>query len=446
MNKSVLFNIVVGVAATAFVACSNESADVPVDKVFADSLSARNAVAELYQTGAPSLYAQADDKNGPFLAFEAYRTGMFANEEGAAADYKKCLMITDSLCRLAVEKASLLIREIEHSDAIEPSVRSQMAGEVRFLRAFNSFYIAHTDTNNVRKNFLSAEEDLKAAIEMLPERCYGENDFHATANSARMLLADIYLTMSGNQLYAKRYAEAASLVRTIVGSGTNSLAKNEDMAEKSAYNKLRTDARNPEYLFEFIGRKDVSLSSYSLPSRAKTWSNTGVVSPSNAYEPTKSFLRLYDKGDLRTCDRQFFHTFYKYNRGNKTVVELFEPASWFWYQVGDSIGQHVSIYRYAEALLVCAEAVAMSEGVTDEAVAWLLDVRCRANADLNRPEEERRLKAMSRDAFVEEVWIERYRELPFEMKIWQDVRRTGKLPSALDNDGGVVFRNYNPTK
>ena len=148
MNKSVLFDIVVGVAATAFVACSNESAEVPVDKVFADSLSARNAVAELYQTGAPSLYAQADDKNGPFLAFEAYRTGMFANEEGAAVDYKKCLMVTDSLCRLAVEKASLLIREIEHSDAIEPSVRSQMTGEVRFLRAFNSFYIAQTDTIN----------------------------------------------------------------------------------------------------------------------------------------------------------------------------------------------------------------------------------------------------------------------------------------------------------
>lgn len=445
MNKSILFDIAIGVAATAFVACSNESADVPVDKVFADSLSARNAVAELYQTGAPSLYAQADEKNGPFLAFGAYRTGMFANEEGTAVDYDKCLMITDSLCRLAVEKASLLISEIEHSDAIEPSVRSQMTGEVRFLRAFNSFYIAQTDTINGRKNFLSAEEDLKAAIDMLPETCYGDNDFHATANSARMLLADIYLTMSGKQLDAKRYAEAASLVRKIVGSGTNALAENDDMAEKSAYNKLRTDACNPEYLFEFIGRKGVSLSSYSLPSRAKTWNNVGVSSPSNAYEPTKSFFKLYDKGDLRTCDRQFFHTFYKYNRGNKTVVELFEPASWFWYQVGDSIGQHVSIYRYAEALLVGAEAVAMSEGVTDEAVAWLLDVRCRANADLNRPEEERRLKAMSREAFVEEVWVERYRELPFEMKIWQDVRRTGKLPSALDNDGGVVFKNYNPT-
>ena len=47
---------------------------------------------------------------------------------------------------------------------------------------------------------------------------------------------------------------------------------------------------------------------------------------------------------------------------------------------------------------------------------------------------------MSVDEFVEEVWTERYRELPFQTKVWHDMQRTRKYPeTSAANPGEVTY-------
>ena len=110
-------------------------------------------------------------------------------------------------------------------------------------------------------------------------------------------------------------------------------------------------------------------------------------------------------------------------------MALFETAS---------SGKDIVIYSYADVLLIAAEAIAQSEGVTAEAVDYLSEVRARAywKQDINTIKSQ--LSGLSPEAFVEEVWKERMRELVFEFHLWFDVLRTRKFPVTDAGDPGEV--------
>ncbi|MBO7318278.1 MAG: RagB/SusD family nutrient uptake outer membrane protein, partial [Bacteroidales bacterium] len=97
------------------------------------------------------------------------------------------------------------------------------------------------------------------------------------------------------------------------------------------------------------------------------------------------------------------------------------------------------IYRYAEALLLGAEAIAQSQGVTAEAAKYLAEIKARANmAGKSAATIATELAALSKDAFIEECWKERLRELPFDFKIWDDIVRTKKFPVISTTTKGDV--------
>lgn len=98
-----------------------------------------------------------------------------------------------------------------------------------------------------------------------------------------------------------------------------------------------------------------------------------------------------------------------------------------------------NFFRCSEALLAAAEAIAQSEGVTDEAARCLAEVKARS--DMNRKtvdQYQAELLTMQKDAFVEECWTERLREFPLEFKIWDDCLRTGKFPYISETEKGKV--------
>nr|WP_317046049.1 RagB/SusD family nutrient uptake outer membrane protein [Parabacteroides distasonis] len=78
-----------------------------------------------------------------------------------------------------------------------------------------------------------------------------------------------------------------------------------------------------------------------------------------------------------------------------------------------------NVYRYAEALLDAAESIAQSTGVTAEAAGYLAQVKARANMEGKTAAEiASSLQSMGKQAFIEECWTERLRELPLEFKMW----------------------------
>ena len=88
--------------------------------------------------------------------------------------------------------------------------------------------------------------------------------------------------------------------------------------------------------------------------------------------------------------------------------------------------------------MIAAEAIAQSEGVTAEAVKYLTDVRARAYTTTSRSAIEASLTGLSKEAFVQQVWIERMRELPLEMRIWSDIQRTRMYPKTSDSALGTA--------
>ena len=87
-----------------------------------------------------------------------------------------------------------------------------------------------------------------------------------------------------------------------------------------------------------------------------------------------------------------------------------------------------------------AEALCQSEAtVREEAVDALLDVQLRAMPHLNREEAKAELMALGLDAFLQKVWLERFRELVLEMKMGYDIARTGFYPSKVQGDTEIIF-------
>jgi len=124
-----------------------------------------------------------------------------------------------------------------------------------------------------------------------------------------------------------------------------------------------------------------------------------------------------------------------------------QPSPWFYldeeamFETGVS-GRNFPIFRYAEVLLVAAEAIAQSEGVTNEAVGYLADVRARAYTKMTKEQIVSSLSGLSKEAFIEEVWTERLREFSLELKIWDDIQRTRKYPTTTTgNKGKVTYIN-----
>ena len=79
-----------------------------------------------------------------------------------------------------------------------------------------------------------------------------------------------------------------------------------------------------------------------------------------------------------------------------------------------------------------AEAIARSEGITPEAVNYLSQVRTRS-IPTKLVELEKTLSVLPTDRFLEEVWLERLRELPYEMKQLSDIVRTNYYPVYKDS-------------
>ncbi|MEX1120668.1 MAG: RagB/SusD family nutrient uptake outer membrane protein, partial [Balneolales bacterium] len=68
--------------------------------------------------------------------------------------------------------------------------------------------------------------------------------------------------------------------------------------------------------------------------------------------------------------------------------------------------------------------------------------RSRAYTNSTRGDIEAELTGLSEEAFVQEVWKERLRELALEFVIWPDIQRTRQYPvTDTDNPGEVNFVN-----
>lgn len=437
-------------------------------------------VNQLYNTGLITYY-DAGVYNGATIAWGAYLSGMYDNSsykgQEVIAQYSQELSISPANIAnqmndlytngyRAISRANTALKYIPGiaDPTFSTDEKEQLIAQAKFFRAFNYFHLVKSfgDIPLITEPYESLEniyvsrtpssevynlivKDLQEAIAVLTDNAFVNNGFRVAKTTAETLLANVYLQMSGYPLQNNQYVAAAETARSIIKGGKHSLTKHEDMDQRSAYNIIRTEDNLTEFIF--TRERTASISDYqsrwtqiSFPMTAS--SLTKYTLTNNAIVPVAEIRNVYDpENDLRIQEKQYL--FNEYTAPDGTVHKFDGPSVWFYldeeamFETGIS-GRDFPIYRYAEVLLIAAEAIARSEGVTSEAVGYLADVRARAYTKKTREEIVNSLSGLSVDAFVQEVWTERIREFIVEFKLWDDIQRTRKYPVTSESNKGVV--------
>lgn len=336
--------------------------------------------------------------------------------------------------------------------------RSLLLAEAKFFRAYNYFYLVKTfgdiplsatvieslnddlylERSPAAKVYELIEADLKEAVNVLPAVKFASNGHRVTKFVAAMTLANVYLQQG-------KFADAAAMAQIVVNS-PHKMTQNSDLAGNSAYNQLRKIDDLDEVIYAQEYNATISSSSW-WPTYGFSSSAVSVFDKYSIFErvfgPTKQFLNVYDTKDLRIKPNQFFHWSYT---NPKTLAKWESTEAGIWYYVDEdallTTGKGTkdwNFYRYPEALLIAAEAIAKSGGVTPEAAGYLAQVKARANTEGKTVAQfTSDLQALSVDNFVKECWIERLREFPLEFKMWDDIVRTKMFPVISTTDAGKI--------
>lgn len=383
---------------------------------------------------------------------------------------------------------------------ITEAQKKQLVAEARFFRAYNYMYLVRfygavplmdktqtaaddleVSAADVKTLWAFIITDLKAAVADLPAVSQYSNSMRVTATTASAALTDALVYSAGKMVGTPLWSEAAAEAKKFLPGGTyagqHQLETNDfdatlpigqyNPGETSAYNKLRNvgalapvpaglnpdgvasaagvaPATSKEYIYVYEYKSGISncgLNANAFGSEIEGLTKVALVN--NAYRPDRRMLDLYDSAqDLRMWERQFYANYFI--KPDKSVVPLKtsnRPSPYFFYDYGGmnvtpSSGRHWAHYRLAEMYLFAAEAIAEAEGVTATAIDALVAVKKRAF--INKTEAQIRAEIpTAKQAFIQEVWRERYRELALEYKVWYDIQRTEMYPKTHSMDAAV---------
>ena len=440
---------------------------------YQNAAQAQENVNTLYRMGAPVRYASTGAYIGPTASINTMLTGYFTNSyEGQelVTLYARQLtrqqntrIVSNTMNTIwnegyrAINVANGAIKYIP-GIAMDENLRNRLVAEAKFFRAFNYFYLVKTfgplplssqpyetmdniylERSPVEEVYALIEADLREAVDVLPATTFAANGHRITRFAAAMALANVYLQQG-------KFADAATYAKIVVESPHN-LTQNDDLGMNSAYNKLRSTDDLAEVIYAYEYNATISNSGW-WPANAFSSSATAVFGTYSIFErvygPTDRFLNVYTPEDLRIQPNQFYHWEYT-NPVNGRTWSSDVAGIWYFYDEDALLNtgrgtKDWNFYRYAEALLIAAEATARAgNAVTAEAAGYLGRVKARASTTGKTAEQfAAELQGLSVDAFVEEVWTERLRELPLEFKMWDDILRTRKFPVISTTTKGAV--------
>lgn len=332
-----------------------------------------------------------------------------------------------------IQRANQAINRIKLFDDLDLELRHRLIGEAKFLRALFYFRLVQTyggvpiitetpDVNSpietllrrASKNevFEFIENDLIESINVLPEKStYADNQLgRATIGAAKTLLAKV-------SLYQNKWETVLELTNDVIKSGEYNLTPNyEDIWKEVGEN-------NEESIFEIQAKGElpsVGVDQYSLTQGARGVGGWGW----GFNVPSENLLNSYDPNDLRRDATIIFRgeTLYDGRFVPETVVNPMYNQKAYSSAFTDyqQTGKNIRILRYAEVLLMNAEAASQLGG---DVAGPLNQVRNRAGLEsVNNPSQT-------------DVWNERRWELAFEHDRYFDLVRQGRAATVLQSLG-----------
>lgn len=370
-------------------------------------------------------------------------------------------------CYNGISRANIVIERLETADISEEG-RNEIEGQAKFLRAFFYFKLVRhfggvplylTEVATAEEAFLprSSEEEVYAQIisdvtdaivKLEPPGAFPQSGA-ATKGAATMLLAEIRMTR-------QEYDEAETLLITLPSMGYQLLP---DYA--SVFSTANKNSHESIFEVQFMqgtqGEQQSNFIYLFLPRSRNTQIITGVATNNSGFggynNPTPDLINAYEPGDKRkdasiaiaegTYDGSGFLNI----SALKSIEGYTPPAS---PKVGvpfikkylnphtdvNNTDDNWPVYRYADALLLLAEAL-NEQGKSAEALVHLNQVRDRAFGVGVSP-----IVTTDQTALREILENERRVELAFENHRWHDLVRTGKAIEVMTAYGEEIKQRY----
>ncbi|MFT3737410.1 MAG: RagB/SusD family nutrient uptake outer membrane protein [Breznakibacter sp.] len=334
----------------------------------------------------------------------------------------------------AINRANVAIDNIDGNPAITASLAERLEGEAKFLRALNYFnlvrwfggvpLILHETSSLTADNLYVAksteaevydqiEKDLQDAENLLPlPGTYTGSDVgRASKGAAGSLLSKVYLTQ-------KKWELAASKSFDVIDAQWYELF--DDFADVFALS-----AKNgKEHIFSAQFKGNSNWNGNMLGGSSATTDVPGINGDyADALHAEGGLYQSFSDNDKRKAVTFVTQMVSPTNGQTYTI----KPHFYKYYDettVGSPYqsSKNTPIIRYAEVLLIYAEALnEANDGPTDQAY-WAID-EVRNRAGITRLKDTS--PALSVDQFRDSVFQERRKELVFEYQRWFDLARRG---------------------
>ncbi|CAM4291728.1 RagB/SusD family nutrient uptake outer membrane protein [Zobellia nedashkovskayae] len=437
------FSLIIGVG------CSDFLEETDPSNITADSYF---KTAEHAETSVYSIYSNLRSVRGgsyggsPWLMLE-FATGLADSDLGQADNSNIIRNLTNTSDNAygksywdssfqGIANANLAIANIPDI-AMDEGQKNQLLGEARFLRAYYYYNLVRifgsvpliTDPIDLSsENLYATQETVENIYAVIVEDLttaeasglpFNDGTGKVTLGAVKSLLSSVYLTMAGNplQLGSEYYQKAADKAKEVIDSAEYSLFPTYADLHDPEQNNTGENIFMVQYE-AFVDPSDwqplvipynMNISAYS--------EQTGAI------YANLDFINSYDEGDKRIAEKEFYYTTYtsKFDRDETIVL-----GGYFLYKHFDIVANldtassdlNWDLIRYAEVLLIYAEASNEVSGPTAAAYDAVNGIRTRAEL----PD----LAGLSKDQFREAIWKEKWHELSYENVTWFDMVRLKK--------------------
>ncbi len=342
---------------------------------------------------------------------------------------------------LLIDRANRVIANVP-TIPMDAKLRDQIVGEAKFLRAIAYFNLVRafgdvplvtvpaSDVVNVALARSPAEQvyqqllqDLLEAEKVLPVRFTTVGEVgRATAGVAKSMLAKVYLTR-------KDWANAVAKSKEVIDSKTYSLVAD--------YREVFTPEKEngPEHIFSVQYSCTLPRYGSDMAVNFAIFFSYPINLIGGSYQVTPTLADSYLKGDYRKevtviTEKKIANGTVVASRTGPHLDKYWDPLACG----AASARNNFLVLRYADVLLMYAEALNEVGGPTAEVYAAINQVRARARKGIATAEPQD-LKTLTQAQFREAVLQERSWELCFEGHRRWDLLRTGRYLDVLKKQG-----------
>ncbi|WP_207420358.1 RagB/SusD family nutrient uptake outer membrane protein [Desertivirga brevis] len=389
-----------------------------------------------------------------------------------------------------INRANVLIENIEKANASDRA-KEIIRAQALFLRGYYYFMLAdnwgavpiklsstqsandvNIPSSPVSEVFARAVSDIEAAEALLPTASeWGDNSAgRISKNTARGILARVYLTMAGEHLKdTGKYQDALKWSKRVIDSRESSL--NPDYSQvfiNHCQDKYDNIYRESMWEVEFYGTKSDIYGEVGYNGNRNGIASNNIDFPGYGYAFLFATAKLFNKYESRGTGanesspderRDWAIAPYTWNDNTKTKVMMpYNATSPYNRYPGkwrrdletnlprnkNYSGVNFPLLRYADVLLMYAESEFRVNGATADAYNAINQVRRRAYGKLKPGASnlsEADLSGLSDEAFFKAIVDERMRELAFECLRTHDLKRWGLLVSTLKEFAADIKQN-----